>query len=231
MKRHTLTCLLAATLTLSAGMAAAETDDDAEFSQANQLLFLENHLEGANGPMVYEYQLTKRATKAGEDDLSEGIRMTSKPDAEAQARNVSFDYDSGDDNDYVRKVPSARGNPVIMMFLQRDVSEMDRLTGGSWRYFQKQVKLALEHESEVESVTVDYNGEQVSAQQIRLVPYRNAERPQMAPYRHKVYEFIVSESIPGEVYEIRTRVPAEEGDQPLIEESLRLTGVRPAGDG
>lgn len=229
MKRHTLRCLLAAALAVPTGMAAAETADD-EFSQANQLLFLENHLDGASGPMIYEYQLSKRATKAGEDDLDEGIRMTSKPGAEAKARNVSFDYDSGDDNDYVRKVPSARGNPVIMMFLQRDVAEMDRLTGGSWRFFQKQVKLALEHESEVEAVTVDYDGKQVSAQKIRLMPYQDEDRPQMAPYRDKVYEFIVSESIPGEVYEIRTRVPAAEGDQPLIEESLRLTGVRPAGD-
>lgn len=229
MKRHTLTCLLAAALTAPAGVAAAETADD-EFSQANQLLFLENHLDGASGPITYEYRLTKRATKAGEDDLSEGIRMTSKPGEDAQARNVSFDYDSGDDNNYVRKVPSARGNPVIMMFLQRDVSEMDRLTGGSWRFFQKQVKLALEHESEVETVTVDYDGKQVSAKKIRLMPYQDEDRPQMAPYRDKVYEFIVSESIPGEVYEIRTRVPASEGDQPLIEESLQLTGVQPAGD-
>ncbi|CAN0333776.1 unnamed protein product [Chrysoparadoxa australica] len=62
------------------------------------------------------------------------------------------------------------------------------------------------------------------------MPYQDEDRPQMAPYRDKLYEFIVSESIPGEVYEIRTRVPAAEGDQPLIEESLRLTGVQPAGD-
>ena len=55
----------------------------------------------------------------------------------------------------------AQGNPVLLGFLERDISEMKRMTGGSTSYFRKRIRIALAEAASVEPVTVSYGGRQV----------------------------------------------------------------------
>ena len=43
------------------------------------------------------------------------------------------------------------GNPVLLYFLERDIREMERLTGGKSGYFRKAIRLALARSASVEA--------------------------------------------------------------------------------
>ena len=67
-------------------------------------------------------------------------------------------------------IESANGNPVILSFLERDVREMERRTGGKANYFRKRVRLALAENAQVETITVDLQGRPVEAVRISIRP-------------------------------------------------------------
>lgn len=235
MSRFTRILVAALALTCAAPVAGAAEDtpaQDEEFSEANQLLFLDNdQITGADRTLVYHYALDKHTTMEDESDFHDEIAMTARPTGEDGAKAVSFDYMSGERGKFVRKVDQARGNPVIMVFLQRDVSEMERLTDGHWRYFQKRIKLGLEEDAEVQPATVTFDGREVEAKRITLRPFTEERRDSMQTYTDKVYQFTLSESVPGKVYEMRTLVPGDgENAEPLIEERLVLDSVRPVDE-
>lgn len=210
---------------LAAGAIAAPQQAEQEFSLANRLLFLQDHLTDSEGALRFQYTLTKSGAMPGEKGFSDVITMTARP-AKGGGKDVIFDYLSGKRTRFMRDIPNARGNPIIMMFLQRDVNEMERLTGGHWRYFQDRVKLALEQGAEVEPITVTFAGKQVDARKITFDPYTEESREELAVYRNKRYTIILSEEVPGEVYAMRTVVPGEEGaENPQIAEELMLTEV------
>lgn len=219
----------AAILALLAAPAAVAAADETseEFSKANQLLFLEDHITGPDSPMVYQYELDKKTTMSDEDAFHDEITMTARPAGDNGAKNVTFDYLSGPRDKFIREVDNARGNPIIMVFLQRDVSEMGRLTDGHWRYFQKQIKIGLENDANVEQVQVSYQGRDIPAQRITLRPFSESTRSEMRDYTGKHYVFTLSEKIPGEVYEMRSVLPADgENAEPRIEERLVLKSTK-----
>ena len=67
--------------------------------------------------------------------------------------------------------------------------------------------------------------------QIRIAPYVNdPKRPLFEEYADKQYTIILSEEIPGSLYQIRTVVPGKTEDglemgEPLIEETLTFVGA------
>lgn len=205
--------------------ATQQAAADTEFSKANQLLFMSDHLTDAKAPMVYVYELTKTTTREDEKAFTDEIRMVARDAEGGDSKAVTIDYLSGERSNYVDNVEHARGNPIVMLFLQRDVNEMDRLTGGHWRYFQRRIKTALEHGATVEPVTIEFQGESVQAQRISLTPFAGETRREMKDYVDKRYVFILSEAVPGEVVEMRAVVPGE--DKPVIEERLTLVKADP----
>ena len=78
-----------------------------------------------------------------EDDIV--VRLTGT--TADSARNAEVSYFTGPRERYVPPFNGVRGNPILSVFLQRDVNEMARQTGGPVRHFQKQIKLALENKA------------------------------------------------------------------------------------
>lgn len=212
---------------------SAETAGDegeGEFSAANQLLFLSDHLTDIDYPILFHYTFVKQG--ALEKGFTDSIDMTSRDAPEGAAKKVEFRYFSDQRRRPFPPVSNARGNPIILAFLQRDVGEMDRVTGGDWRYFQKRIKQALENAAEVEPVTFEYNEQSVEGTRIRIAPYaKDQYRGRMGDYADKYYEFILSDQVPGEVYEMRTLIVAKgkagpEDDRVLMEEKLTLDSTK-----
>jgi hypothetical protein len=128
-------------------------------------------------------------------------------------------------------VSNAQGNPALLGFLERDINEMKRLTGGSTNYFRKRIRLALAETASVESITVPYGGRQVQGKRIVIRPYLNDPmQEKMQKYLAKDYVFILSDQVPGTVYQIRSTVPGgQQGDRKnaaaLIEETMTVAGA------
>jgi hypothetical protein len=216
---------LAFMLMLGPSAASAADGDVAtnadSFSRANQLLFLEDHLTQTEYPARYTYEFVKSGSAA--DDFEDRITMIARNVAGSDAKHVELQVFRHDRERQVPDIDNARGNPLIMVFLQTDVLDLAKATGGHWRYFQKQMKLALENGARVEPVTVEFQGEAVEGQRITVKPYagEQAHREAMGRYVDKTYEFVISDQVPGKIVELRTTVPPEDGtDGPQVE---RLT--------
>jgi len=107
--------------------------------------------------------------------------------------------------------------------LERDIAEMEALTGGQRRYFQKRVRLALAEGPKIVSATEHIGGKTVAVRQIVIQPYLhdpNAER--FARYTGKRYTFELADSLPGQIALIRTEVPGPNDDfaHPVKTETL-----------
>jgi hypothetical protein len=200
--------------------------EEETFSQANTELFLTDHLDKINIPSSLLYDFRKTGTlEEGFSDTVE-IRFAGTPaEDEKQVEVVFF---TGERSRAVQPMTVTYGNPVVMMFLQREVNEMGRLTDGSWRHFQKMIKLALENEAEINEVTVPYGDQASPGLKIRITPYlEDPLRDKFEKFASRYYEFTLSSNVPGYVYQIRTVDPGNDaedkkaaGSKLLLEEIL-----------
>jgi hypothetical protein len=127
-------------------------------------------------------------------------------------------------------VTNITGNPVLGVFLQGDVKNMQQLTEGHYRHFIKQIKVALREVATVEAITFNFNGKEYKGEKILFSPYLNdPHRSDFERYATKHYEFIFSDDIPGSLYQIKTIIPdisKPDSVQPLIQETITLKDVK-----
>jgi hypothetical protein len=214
-------------LLLAVGFTAHGAIAQSAVSEAEKRLFLDGHL--ANLPdkaaVRYDYAKTGTLEPAFEDRVRLQVEKT------AAGRHAHVDYLTGDNAFVLPDVESANGNPVILSFLERDVREMERRTGGRANYFRKRVRVALAEAAQVEPVTIDLMGQPVEAVRISIRPYANDPLQARFPaFVGKLYTFTMSTRVPGGVYEMRTevrdrRAPPEA--PPLVVEQLIYVGAEP----
>lgn len=195
------------------------------FTEVNNALFDKAHLKNIKEPtkLVYEYSKESFIDDPREDTIAVNVtnlRTSGRAD-------TSFEFFTGEHNRPYLARENQRGNSVFMLFLEYDVRQMKEQTGGEWRYFQKRIRWALADGADKKQIEVDYNGEKVKATQYTIQPYINdPKNSRYKIYANKYYIFTLSESVPGEIYEVRTVVPdgAEwrEGEPVLIEERVRF---------
>ena len=70
-------------------------------------------------------------------------------------------------------------NPLVLVFLQRDVAQMANLTGGAAGYFQQQIRRGFSEPAEVEPVEVTLGDRKLAG--TRLVMHAVRQRPQHRP--------------------------------------------------
>lgn len=205
-------------------------------SKANRLLFQTDHLKDLEGSPTLVYRL-KRAGTEGEP-FTDRIQVHLKRNSDGKTFKADISYLTGKRERHVPSVPKASGNPILKVFLQREVLEIQDETGGNWRYFQKAFKKALSNEARVETVTFDYRGQTVEGKRVHVVPYReDAYSDRMGEYSAAEYDLVLSEAVPGGVYRLVARVPARPGvdasdpDNTLFTETLTLEEVRMDGKG
>ncbi len=121
---------------------------------------------------------------------------------------------------------SPEGNPLLLYFLERDIREMQRLTGGKPGYFRKAIRLALAHPARVAQTQVSHGGKVLAASEITIAPYLDDPlKDRIGRYVGKTYVFTLCAEVPGGIYSLRTTVPSAAGgakEVPLIEERLRF---------
>ena len=221
-------------LLLTFGLVLANfsfAEEEVQFSKAETLLWMTNQLKDISNPMTLHYSFTKTGTfEKGFEDVVEFIVEKVHDDG---MKSASLKFFTGERNFKVPPVERTDVNPILKVYLQGDVYEMNRLTdpdGTSrerWRYFQRRIKFALADTAEVENVTIEFDGKQYAAQKVSFRPYVNDPKRNLFPkFAGKEYEFVVSDDLPGYLYKIRTLVPGEgENAEPLIKEELVLAKI------
>lgn len=206
---------------------------EAEFSQAETLLWMTDQLKMIEQPLQLNYAFERTGTF--EPGFSDKVTFTIRAVKDDGTKAASVDFFTGERRFEVPPVESTNVNPILKIYLQGDVYEMNRLTdpdGKSrerWRYFQRRIKFAMADAASVENVTVNFNGEALPAVRVSFSPYANdPKRALFEEFADKSYRIVVSDKIPGYIYSIETVIPgAGPDDLPLIREFLQLVSVEP----
>ena len=198
-------------------------------SPAEKILFQSDQLGNVAGPKTLRYDYVRREPAGtGFSDKVQVEVGAKRADGNAE---VSSQFLSGDRQIALPPLSGAQGNPAVLGFLERDISEMKRMTGGSINYFRKRIRLALAEAASVEPVSVSYAGHQVQGRKVVIRPFLNDPmQDKMRKYVAKNYEFILSDDVPGAVYRLRSVVPGEQlgaqkADTVLIEETMTVAGA------
>ncbi|MCX8003529.1 MAG: hypothetical protein N2688_01005 [Burkholderiaceae bacterium] len=196
--------------------------DPAQFSEAERRLFVTNHLGSLRGATRLEYVYRCAGTLQGEaEDRAVVTVSAARPDG---GRDVHVDYLSGRRRLDLPDIQGAEGNPIILHFLEREVREMNRLTGGSANYFRKRIRMALAEAARVRAVTREVDGRAVPAVEIFIAPYRDDPmRSRYERYAEKTFVLTLSDHVPGGVVEMRTELYGPESGgrrELLLAESL-----------
>ncbi len=201
--------------------------DEYEFSNAENKLWMDKHLLNVEQAVRLHYEFEK--TGSYEEGFIDDVYLDIVKINEDGTRDAVLDFFSGEQKQMIApsNVEKITGNPVIGIYLQGDVYEMSRLTEGGWKYFHRQIKLAIADSNTSEPVTVELNGEQYESEKIVLLPYENIKNKiRLKEFSDKSYEFILSNEIPGKLYQIRTVInDAENPGVPLMMETLTLKSV------
>src|SRR5437899_1859590 len=183
---------------IAAQMATAQ-----DISPAETLLFQTNHLQNIHEPvaLTYAYKKVSNVEPGFDDEVHVDVTKIN-PDG---STSVSMRFLSGSRKLEIPEVGNSQGNPALLGFLERDIAEMKRLTGGSTSYFRKRIRLALADAAQVRRVIFTYKGKQVEGQEVSVQPYLNDPlHERFEKYVSKSYVFVISNQVSGGVYQIRT---------------------------
>lgn len=197
------------------------------FSEVNNVLFDASHLDNIQQPGVLTYQYSKDSVV--EDSRKDTIKVNVSNIRNTGRRDLAFEFFTGPYKRPYEAMENQRGNGVFVLYLEFDVHEMKRLTGGEWRYFQRKLRWSFAEGADKKEVDIDYNGKKIKGTQYVLQPYINdPKNKRYKLYASKYYIFTLSDDIPGEIYQVRTIVPDgdswQEGEPTLVDESITFAG-------
>ena len=209
---------------LACGLAGAFAMQGAigqAISPAETLLFQTNHLQNVRAPLTLAYGFHKGGSlEPGFDDRVEVILADGKP---AGKPSVTMQFLSGARQRQTPDVENPEGNPALLGFLEHDIAEMQRLTGGSRNYFRKRIRLALAETAQVRPTHFTWSGKAVDGREVSIEPYRNDPLAQrFERFIPKRYTFVISAQVPGGVYRVGSVLAGPAGGAPLMEETLTL---------
>ena len=210
--------LAAAVMTVCVGFAGAAE----EFSPAERALFMADHLGVLTTPATLRYSFRKIGSL--EENFEDKVVVALKAQPKSQCCIATTEFLGGARRIKLPEVELARGNPVILHFLERDIREMQRLTKGQPNYFRKRIRMAVFNGAKISNVEVMYGGNAIAAQQIIIVPYSDDPlRTRYEKLADKQYIFTLSKDVPGGVYAISARVNGPSaGGPPLLAEEMVL---------
>lgn len=206
------TLLLALLLLGPSGLATAETVAHGVFEAGL--------LKDVREPTMlhYRYQMQGRTI---EQPFTSTVRMEVREIAADGGKAVFFDLFEGPNRRQYGPVAAAEQNPLVLVFLQRDMTQMGNLTGGSAGYFQQQVRKAFNDPAETETIEIEVNGQRLEATRLVIRPFRDDPNIQRFPkFKDKAYEFVVAEGVPGGIYRLAARTPDPADGHLILEESM-----------
>lgn len=194
-----------------------------EPSEAEQLVFMRTPLATMKPPtkLVYAYRYEGSTVATPVDDRA---ILELLPDSGGKCCNVKADFLTGPRRVNLPLIEQARGNPVVLFFLEREVRRLNELTKGSANHFRKRIRLALVDQAKVSPREFNYAGRTVKGSEVRVQPFLlDPNRPRYEKLAQTEYVFLLSPEVPGELFEIRSTLPAATaGAAPETVERLTL---------
>ena len=195
-----------------------------EMSSANVELFVQPHLESINEPSRLFYKFEKKSTR--EDSFIGNVVLNIVKIDDENRKYITFRYLKG--RNKVRFPPQvgAKGNPIFMLFFERDARDMQRLTGGNALFFRSRIRHAIAA-TEIKDIKIDFNGKSHPAIEIYFKPFLNTKlKNRISRYKSKEFKVILSKEIPGSIFRIEAFSKDSENPEDLVRETLVFQGIK-----
>ena len=195
-----------------------------EMSSANIALFIDEHLESITEPSRIFYKFTKESTR--EDNFKGNVVLNIVKIDDDKSKHITFRYLKG--RNKVRFPPQvgAKGNPVFMLFFERDSRDMQRLTGGNALFFRSRIRHSIAA-TDVKDVDFEFNGESYSGKEISFQPFLKTElKNRVSRYKTKRFVVTLSQDIPGYIFRIEAYIKDLEDSDDMVKETLLFQGLR-----
>lgn len=190
-----------------------------DYTAAQLALFDTPHLDNITKPATLAYDFRHRSGPA--EDFDDEVEMIVTSVRQDGGKDLEFRYLTGERQRPYGMLEDFHGNPLIMLFLQRDVDEMAARLGGGSGYLRNRIRFAFREGAEVEEATVELAGKALAGTRIVIRPYADDPNGEQVPFfGEKTYEFLLVPDVPGGLYRIRAYIPAPGEDRPLAEDSL-----------
>ena len=139
-----------------------------EMSSAKIALFIDEHLKTITEPSRIYYKFSKESTR--EDSFTGNVVLNIVKVEDDNTKHITFRYLKG--RNKVRFPPQigAKGNPVFMLFFERDARDMQRLTGGTALFFRSRIRHTIAP-TEIKHVELEFQGDKFSGKQISFQPF------------------------------------------------------------
>ena len=210
-------------LTLLAGLLAPPALA-AEDSVAH-LVFEPGRFARITEPQTLRYRFDTRGRGMAEPQSAPGRMEVREIEADGD-KKVWLDLFEGEAHRAIGPVNAKDQNPLLLVFLQIDVTEMSRLTTGSAVYFQQQIRKAFNRQVPTEAVEIEVDGQRLPATRITLKPFTADPRIDQFPaFRDKAYEMTVADAVPGGLWSVVARTPDPATGELVVEKSMTFVGV------
>lgn len=191
-------------------------DDEIPYSEAQEMMFNRPHLSNIKQPVELVYNFKQAGTHEGTQEFTDSVSARVKKTHDDGTRDLSFDFLSGERKKIYPDLDGFRGNPMLMLFLEWDVTKMENTPGAlrSENYFRNKMRVGFWKYCKVEDVKVEHDDKQYTGKRITMQPFGNnkADRQLASIFADKEYEFIFVDEIPGEIYQISTKVLSKENE-------------------
>ena len=209
----------------------ADETDRRPLSAAQIALFESDHLKNIEHPGRLEYRFNRDAESDAKDkaggSYADRVDLDIRPRADRK-KDIWVDFLSGEHHMPFPPLAGFQGNPVLMFFLEHDVEEMQRHLGGAASYFRKRIRDAFVDRAQLKPVELMRDGKVASGTEITLTPFTDDPRIAAFPdLKNKLYRFVLSDCVPGGIYEIASEVPNGAGQTPSVRETIVFSGERP----
>jgi hypothetical protein len=177
----------------------------ADASPAERLVFLSPHIGALKPPLTLHYQFVRRdETHPG---FSDAVELRLSAGNAGACCHVAGKFLTGERAFRVPEVPDASGNPIVLFFLEHEIRQLQRITKGQAAHFQKRIRLAFVDGASVTPTTLTWLGREVAATSVRISPFLDDPyRARFEREAQKTYTFVMSDAVPGKVYEIRAEL-------------------------
>jgi hypothetical protein len=212
MNRRLALAALLVPAALSMKPARSQPTGAESFSAAERAVFNEPVLSAVEPPLELHYLFSRKASDSALPPAFEDhVRLRLRRGNDGKCCAVNSEFLSGAQELRLPELDDARVNPVTLFFLEREVRELQRQTGGQAAHFRKRIRLALVDAARVQTVRARYGTTEVEATEVSISPF--ADDPQRLRYASLAamqYRFIVSPAVPGGVLELRALLPGSD---------------------
>jgi hypothetical protein len=190
-----------------AAPAASSPPAAAAPSEAERLVFLQDHLANTRRPRALRYVYVEDGE--GRARVTDRAVLTLAAGAAGRCCDVHGEYLSGPLAVSLPDVSDAKANPVLLYFLEGEVRRLQRTTQGQTAHFRRRIRLALAEGASITDGTIRWGTQAVPARTVRVRPF--LDDPFRARFEDQAateYAFVLSDAVPGGVYQLRATLPA-----------------------